>query len=668
MNGKLARIQWYLNRLSSMSRGEIVYRVQQQMGVQREKYLGYGFREKRPIPRGAWHSFLAGDGCTFFITPGDRDTRAAMARRHFPEGTEATIRLADRVLEGQIALFGVEVLLNDPIQWHKDPKTGRSWPADVFWSDIDIRDGRTVGGVKWVWELNRHHHIVTLAKAYYLSQNEQYAWRACQDLTSWLDQNQFGRGVNWTSSLELALRLINWSWALAFLRGCDALQQPLFERLLTAVQAQASYIERHLSKYSSANNHLVGEAVGMLFAGICFPYFDESVTWRDKGLRIIGEQIPLQLLPDGTPAEQTIEYLTFLLDFNFQALRLAALNSLPLPAIWHERLAQVAHFVHAVLRPDGSFPTLGDGDDAWVVRLDDTGEQSRLRSFLVLIALELDPNAAVPFRDEKTFWLYGEAAVDAPLASLPAPASTNFSDGGLVVMRHAETVVTFDYGPLGYLETAAHGHADALHVTLSQGSTPLLIDPNTFAYQEGYEWRDFFRSTAAHNTIVVDGKDQSEMQGAFLWGRKAEARLLAWKTAASQDHAVAQHNGYAQIGVIHQRDVRFDKPNQLVVTDTLRGDGTHNVALYWHLAPHALVEQMDEKVVVRVEAAVLTVAFELPDASVLDIIQGATRPIQGWASPHYGKKVPAPVLAISGLLRLPAVLKTRLTWQQPMPG
>ncbi|MEW5989233.1 MAG: alginate lyase family protein, partial [Chloroflexota bacterium] len=623
-----------------------------------------------------------------------------------------------------------------PPDWHTDPLTGRPWPRR-FYTDVDIRDGRTIGGVKWVWELNRHHHLVSLAKAYYLlsrdwgirgfsnSQSpnplipaEEYAQIVCDHWQSWLDTNPPYEGVNWTSALETAVRLVNWAWALAFLRRAPSLTESLFARLMRSVTDQAIYVTHHLSRYSSANNHLIGEAAGLAITGLTFPWLPGASHWRDQGLDILTQEIGRQIHPDGVPAEQAIAYLAFILDWNLLAWRLADLNGIRPPALWYERLAAAANFIYHLMDENGHVPAIGDSDDAWVVRLDDDPQANNYRSILASAAVLLHrPDFAVAAGrwDEKSHWLLGDdghhtfESLAAPFT--PAPLRPRaFREGGYVVFHAPGRLLTFDCGPLGYLSTAAHGHADALSLTLSIDGQPFLVDPGTYAYQEGDPWRDYFRGTAAHNTLVIDGQDQSAMRGPFLWGRQATARLLRWESTPAGQLAIAEHDGYAHLGLTHRRTILFppqDTPNPtdpltlhvspftspyILVIDEVYGSGRHTIEQWWHFLPHATIDPSGPERCAKITAGTIIghvvlvdlvcgtgrsrfqldprrshfqldprrSRFQLDRHVEYVTYTGAETPRQGWYSAHYGHLEPAPTLGLVGRFDLPLRLVVAL--------
>lgn len=639
-----------------MSLPEMGYRLRQQVVVMADRRrVGRPHTVAIDISR-AYAAFVAGE------VPWFTDAIADNSSPWF--NADVTLAVAEKLLAHQIELFGRPFDLGQHIDWHTDPLTRRRWPAQ-FYAAIDTRDGQTVGGVKWVWELNRHQHLVTLAKAYFLTGDERYATEACVQIDGWIMVNAPFVGVNWSSALELALRLINWAWVLGFLRGSDVVTEAFFGRIITSITLQADYIRRHLSAFSSANNHLIGEAAGLAIIGMAFPSLPGATDWSDTGLRILQAELPKQIYPDGVSAEQSPAYLAFVLDFNLFSWRLAELNGIQPPPIWCERLSAACDYLRYSMDVDGNLPSIGDSDDAWVVRLDDRPNVNNYRAICATAAAILhDPayKAAAGGWDEKSHWLCGDAG-QAQFTALPTVTtplgSRLFPDGGYAIMRHDDVVMTMDCGPLGYLATAAHGHADALSVCLSAGANPLLVDAGTYAYQEGGSWRTFFRSTRAHNTIVVDGQDQSEMRGAFLWGQRAVSRILDWQSTAEYAMIAAEHDGYRKSGVTHRRSVLFFRdPLLLVILDKLSGRGRHRFEAHWHFSAEAIIKR--EGLTACVTCAKHTLFITSRSALTLNsnIVEAANAPIQGWVSPRYGYKTGAPVLCISSDSYAPTAVTT----------
>jgi hypothetical protein len=659
--------KWYLNRLASMSFWEVNYRIKQKLiaNLEKLKYSKPSFVGDSNNHPELFPQFINGMEVNFFFNNNDRENLIKEYKRLFPENYNNTCKAADELLAHNFSIFNRKFYLGEDIDWHKDPLTEKRWPVK-FWSDIDIRDAKSIGGVKWVWELNRHNHLITLSKAYFLTGNEHYSEEAVAQILSWIEANPPKLGVNWTSSLELSIRLINWIWAISFIKSSEAFTQRVFEIIFFSIGEQTKHISQHLSAFSSANNHLIGEAAGLAIVGIFFPWLKNSNLYQKKGFKILEEELEKQIFPDGGTAEQAISYLSFILEFNIIAWKLAELNGKPIPKIWSERLEASCFYLVAFMDKGGKVPAIGDNDNAIVVDLDNHHKKNNLFSIMASAAsLVCKPEFKKIAKswDEKSHWLLGIQGKNV-YDSLPfvnyEPPSKHFMHSGYCVMRSGNTSIVFDCGSLGYLSTSAHGHADALNVTISKGENSILIDPGTYAYQEGGQWRKFFRGTMAHNTMVVDCQDQSEIKGPFLWGKKAGAYLEKWESNTEYDFAVAYHDGYKSFHVIHRRSILFSKPDLILIKDYLEGRGVHSFRQLWHLP--ALYE-------VEIKPAEIEITFDNEKALIIpmhqnlvtcEIKKGQHDPIQGWVSPYYGCISPAPVIDFSGTSEIPVDILTAI--------
>lgn len=671
-NNTLMKLTWYANRLLSMGPEEVIYRLGNQVTIWRERssanrpthdYIHY------PIPPEIFPGFKENGWWHFFFPSEKEDALRDQIQGIFPDGVRATLDAAEQLLKDQITLFGRTLQLDNPINWSKDPLTGNIWPQD-FWAVVDVRDGQTIGGVKWVRELNRCHHFVTLGKAYWLSGEERYAEALRGHFTSWIKQNPPFVGVNWSSALGNAIRVINWIWAVNFIYRSPSLTEPLFGRIISALVAQTAFIGRHLSKYSSANNHLIGEAAGLAFVGFALPWLREANEWRGLGMNVLTNEIRKQIYPDGVPAEQTLNYLAFDLDFYLLVWKAAARYGSPIPAVWRERIGAACDFISHVIDEKGRVPVIGDSDDGQVVVLDERPTANRFRSILASAAVLLNrpglKNHAGEW-DEKSHWLLGQAwreKFDRMETRPVRLSSRQFKEGGYSLMRQGGRILLFDHGPLGYLSLAAHGHADALSLLLTVEGQPFLIDPGTFAYREGGKWRRYFRGTSAHNTIVVDGLDQSKMRGDFLWGRRASTRLLDWRTSDKFDRCSAEHDGYAHLNAIHRRTVSFYKPNWILIEDWLLGKGKHQIEQCWHFPIQAELDKMNGHFSIMVNNVAIQMLTD--SALTVRVLKGEKNPIQGWVSKQYGRKAPAPVLLVSGTCFIPLKMTTLINMGQSL--
>jgi hypothetical protein len=253
--------------------------------------------------------------------------------------------------------------------------------------------------------------------------------------------------------------------------------------------------------------------------------------------------------------------------------------------------------------------------------------------------------------DDKTRWLLGASAERDYQALSPEqsalPVRRAFPEGGYYILgcdfetdREIRAIV--DAGPLGYLSIAAHGHADALAFTLSVGGREFLVDPGTYAYHTQKLWRDYFRGTTAHNTIVVDGANQSEIGGNFMWLRTALVRCELWESDAATDCFVGTHDGYCRLAdpVRHRRKIRLDKGRRrFTVTDTLECHRAHRVECHWHFSENCEVSVNSNRLTADNGGKRIQMTLSEPNLR-FELCRGQSEPPCGWVSRRFDIKVP----------------------------
>jgi hypothetical protein len=246
--------------------------------------------------------------------------------------------------------------------------------------------------------------------------------------------------------------------------------------------------------------------------------------------------------------------------------------------------------------------------------------------------------------DEKSFWILGfKGMKDFSNAARTGVETRSFNKGGYYILREGDLRLIFDCGPLGYLSIAAHGHADALSFVLDYQGRPIFVDRGTYAYHVGKDWRDYFRGTAAHNTLRIDGQDQSVIGGNFMWLEKAQSELLE----QGPDLVRGRHNGYRRLKdpVIHEREIRYDKnAREIVIMDRVLAKGGHRVEQFFHLDPRCTCEEGPGNAVTIRHAGVKLVLRWDEKIQSGKIYKASTSPTAGWHSPGYDVKIPAVTL------------------------
>ena len=575
--------------------------------------------------------------------------RAGADRRERRADTVAeTIAAAERFLAGKVRYFGYpEVELPAPIDYNLDPYSGETWPSRHS-KFIDYRN-EEIGDPKWIWELNRCQELPLLAQAWLLSGDERFAEEAAVRMESWTRRQPPGRGIAWSSGFEAGIRGISLALTIDALRAYRGFDEERRRAGLLTLHQHAGWIRFDPSTHSSANNHRIGELAGLATIGLLAPELAASDEITSLALTELSAEAGRQIEQDGTGAEQAFAYHLFVVDLLLIVAALLIARSEAIPAGIVSALDRSADALWAQMGSDEPAPTYGDDDDGRAARLDPFESRDargvaaslaacRGHSRARLVAGSLDPAA---------LWLFGtDGAVqfDA-VCPAPEPPSVVLPDAGLVILRGDDLRAMVDVGPLGYLSLAAHGHADSLQLTVSEGARELIVDPGAGSYYGHPSWRRRFRGTGFHATVEVDGEDQSEAGGPFLWSAHARTTLLHADPASGL--VIAEHDGYQRLEhpVLHRRAVAV-RENVIVVVDrvsALGGVEGHRYRQTWPFHP-ALTAELGEANAVHLHESGerrLTVALRASAPADLTLFRGSDDPFEGWSSPRLEEIVPA---------------------------
>ena len=584
----------------------------------------------------------------FFFSSASVPKLIAEMRKRFPAEAEQTISYAERICQHRFDLLGYEGIdYGQKIDWHLDAIHGKRAPRKP-WYQIQYLDYGAVGDSKVTWELNRHQHLTTLAKAYRLTGNKQFAGELFRQWFDWMNDNPYPIGINWASSLEVAFRSLAWLQMWQLLEGCDVVPPEFQDSLHRALAVGARHIERYLSTYFSPNTHLLGEGVGLFFIGTLLPNLASSRRWQTVGWEIVLREAARQVRPDGMHFEQSVYYHVYALDFLMHSRILASANNLPIPPGLDQAIEKMLEFL-AALAQAGNPPRIGDDDGGRVF----APRRNRAEHLVDPLATGAVMYQRQDFKAlaggaarEETLWLLGVEGVqqfDSLPTEQPIPKSAGFQHSGIYVMTDSAPVRTqlvVDAGPQGSL-SAGHGHADALSLEFALNGRELLADPGTFCYVSDDNSRNIFRGTAAHNTLRVDGLDQSEPAGPFSWKEQVDARVGDWVEGKSFELFRGVHTGYKRLSrpAVHCRWVFHLKSNFYVVLDQVASEGDHAIDLSWHLSPGCAVRSRGAGHFV----------LEKDEQSMLAVLVNKDsgwqpKVSEGWYSPVYGEKQRAPVL------------------------
>ena len=632
-------VKWYINRLKTMSSAEILYRAKQYAQKGREK------RNKK-----LFHQYQ------------DFDKIFTEAIKHV-DGAPIPVNLTTQFYHyTTFEFFGQIINLENEIDWHFDLQSGKTFPLK-FSKDIDIRSGE-YGNAKMVWEINRLQFLLPLAVKYRLTNDNVDLQRWMSLMKSWVSENPYLNGINWYSNIEINIRLIVWYFCWQILWVDDRLKKNdefirfTKEIWLPTIYDHCVFSNNNPSKYSSANNHLIAEYSGLFVASVCWP-FKEAGEWRLYAKNGLEKEIINQHSENGINREEASEYIQFITDFFLIPFAIAEKHLINFSETYKTYLHNICQYIVNLLDVKGGFAKYGDEDDGKVLVVSNNPHFNNFLSILISGAILLEEKQFKKINNEFDFknWLLwgdkGKKIYDNLENSKNELKSYFYTDVGHFIFKktyaadfNKEIYLHFDASPLGFLSLAAHGHSDALSVILTLDGNPILVDAGTYTYHTEKNWRKYFVSTIAHNTISIDRINQAEYIGPTMWLKHYDVEILNAVQQPDVEIAIAKHSGYNRINCSHERRVEFTRERELfVITDEITvNNESHKIFQPWHLHPEVIVENINSHTfILQHPKADRKLKIELSQLLNINVIKGQTKPIMGWYSPSFLKKEPTSV-------------------------
>jgi hypothetical protein len=516
-----------------------------------------------------------------------------LTNRLCEQAQQAILRYADAVLAGEFPWFAYgPVQLGFPPRWNFDFVSGSEWP-ELQGDELQVvrYDGPDV---KAPWELSRLQCLPVLGKAWRLTQDPAYRKAAQELLWDWITKNPTGVGVNWALAMEGALRAMSACFLLELLAPFRGDESAWVAGVTRSLWHHLLFIEAHREfSHLVRSNHYLSNLAGLL-ALTCSLEGPGMATRRRRYARQLQEEIFVQTYPDGGDHEASMGYHVFCTQLFTTGLLFLRARGLASTPRFETRLRKMHEVIAAVSSENGEAPNVGDCDDGRVELL--TGDLRQMffpvreRSSLAVGGL-LGMGAALwgletQGSEEDALW-YGLRTPPRVPAKAGDPTVV-FSHSGMGIARQAEAEALLFAMPNGIGGRGSHTHNDKLSAIVRLRGVELFTDSGTACYTRDVAMRNRFRATAAHNTLVVDGREQNristEDQALFRLGN--EARVSPIETTADQDTtslAAALLCGSA--GWVHTRRIVLSSGRSVVLQDSLAGSGTHSLDLYFQLAP-----------------------------------------------------------------------------------
>ena len=520
---------------------------------------------------------------------------------------------ANRICNHVFNILGSgDVNLGKSIDWHCDFKTSYKWNPKKYYKGIEIPYGKA--DIKIPWELSRFQHLFILGEAYWLTNDEGYTKEFVNQITDWIDKNKPGFGVNWHCTMDVAIRSCNWILGYYYFKKSSEITSEFLFKYLKSLYQHGKHIAKNL-EYSKnlTTNHYLADITGLIYLGVMFPEFKESGNWVKLGIEELIKEMEKQVYPDGCSFEASTCYHRLALELLFFSTLIVVINDDDFERVnfekitrkifgdkYTEKLYKMFDVVAYLLKPNGKMPQIGDNDSGRFFNL----FPRKIQDMRYLLAL-----GAVFFKEQKwkikeffdtdediaeSLIIYGKKGREIwdslEWNFLKNIESKAFSDVGWYVMRNDKNYCVISCGPNGQNGYGGHCHCDKLSFVLCKEGRDVIVDSGTYVYTSNPEWRNKFRSTAYHNTIKIDGKEQNRFnkKRLFQMDNNVVPKCLKWETDSKVDIFIGEHYGYdySRQPVVHQRKIQFyKKEGKLKIIDRLKGTGNHYLEWNFILSP-----------------------------------------------------------------------------------
>lgn len=474
--------------------------------------------------------------------------------------------LAEQALAHKITVLGSLVRTFKKMPWHEDVKSGKVWEPGKYFSDYVQIDAMDESDVKVPWEISRCHHLLYLGQAYQITKEEQYAKEIVDQIEDWINENPLMYSINWTCSMEVAIRAVNWMWAVYLISGSSVLNDDFARLFSKSLYEHGFFIYNNLENADKYNaNHYFSDIVGLLFLGALFRGNKKANEWFEYALAEFQSEIRTQFLPSGFHYERSISYHRLMTEMTGYAWALLKRMDIQLPMDVTDRIERMFIIVADYLKPNGMAPNIGDEDDG---------------RFLPFVKYDFHYHA---YLLDIYYHLTGKKL------NHDYNHSTVYNDAGFGIVRQNGTYLFVSNGGVSkYPEfnkwARTHSHNDLLSFEFFKDGKDIIIDPGTFAYTSDFKKRHEYRKTAKHNTIQIDGKEQYTINERKPFDVYVDCLPMGLSVDINQNIIElrgAYHKKNSEIDYKHFRTFRLNESG-LVIEDEVDCLGEHELNAFFH--------------------------------------------------------------------------------------
>jgi len=569
----------------------------------------------------------------------------------------------------QMKHFKDEQILADAKEVMDHKIYGHQFTGEIDWffnpTEETSRDN------EWSWSLYRHIYWQPLARAYVLTKDESYTREFLYQMNSFADswpikpfledtdgtyEKQFDYPGHPWRTIETAMRMYtSWLPCMEAFRSSDEWKSEDWARFLILVCDHADFLTENYTNHSRSSNWLTMESSAALQCGILFPEIRSN--WKSMGYRRVMYELKYSFDNDGIHMERTPIYHMVAAGAYLQCWRLCMKNGLPVPPYGLPVLEKAAEFIMSLVKPDFSMPMIGDADrDDLLTRRCDTSLYEGMN--LTFDPFDLNEMRAyfrtmyeITGREDFLYFATGRK-----VGKAPEKRNYKYTDAGIYVMRTGwkkEDSCFHVHGiQLERGEKSTHSHNDTGHLEVHIKGEDILTDSGRYIYNRSCwkDWRHYFLSAKAHNTLYVDDHEMGAVPGV---SRVRGVRTYCHGFVENDRYQMIDisHNGYVYMDdtIYHRRRVLHLTGDMYVIDDQVTGLGLsrHDIRLYFNFAFGELNQVGDGIFHYRSQMGRTYHLTSLATAKIEpEILCGSEAPIGGWISPGYAWRKPIPQLAL----------------------
>jgi len=582
-----------------------------------------------------------------FIDFGKKEEIGTVLKTDYPELVGSVISEADRICDGIFNVMGSGDKKLEPMDWHFDFKSGYRWNPRTYYKDIKYPVPDWEGAdIKIPWEISRFNYLTQLGQAYWLTGDEKYTRKFVYLISDWIGNNPVKQGLNWNSTIEAGIRVANWIVTWYFFKDSESITPEFMAKFINSLVVHGRFIKSNL-EYTEGltSNHYISNIVGLFYLGLFLPEFRETEEWLSFSKRELEKEMEKQVYSDGMNFEASTCYHRFVLELFFYPALLARIDGIDFSPDYLSRLKKMFDFVLYALKPNGRMPQIGDNDSGRLHKFE-AGEKEVLdMKYLLSLGAIFFGEARYKIKEfglsPETLWIFGPEGLGdwrkMPEGTIASLKSKSFSDAGIYIMREGSNYLIVSSGANGQNGNGGHSHNDKLSFEGFIDGEQVFIDPGTYVYTSYPKWRDKFRSTSFHNTLIIDEQEQNRFLTLFSMVEEAKPKIIKWETNDNFDIFIGEHYGYTRLpdNLIHQRTIKFYKregrwefqDNVYNLENWFQREHT----VKWSLILHPDIEIEDFSTLRTKKNKRIRITFE----NGIEICQEDT-----WYSPEYGVRIP----------------------------